>query len=166
MTAIRFTRQASVADQVDALDQRIAQRAYERFLARGEEAHDPLADWLAAERELVWSPALALRERDDAFVVDVALPGLDAGDIALDVTPNAPVLQTDGASSIDDDPGTVHYCDLAGGTAFRTLTWPRPIDVSQTRAVYRNGMLRITAPIAPASSSPADPRDSAGPPSS
>lgn len=154
MAAVRLTRTASVSDQLAQVHDRIAERAYARYLEHGDGVDDPLGDWLAAERELVWSPALALRERDGAFVVDVALPGLEARDIALDVTPDTLVLTTDVAASVEDDPGTVHYCDLAAGAAFRTLTWPRPIDAARTRAEYRNGMLRVIAPIAPSAPPP------------
>ena len=42
---------------------------------------DAFGDWLRAEKELVWTPAVELREKDGAFTIAAALPGVDAKDI-------------------------------------------------------------------------------------
>lgn len=45
------TQLADVAPRQN-VEQKIRDRAYELFLARGEQPGDPVADWLRAEREV------------------------------------------------------------------------------------------------------------------
>jgi HSP20 family molecular chaperone IbpA len=44
----------------------------------------------------------------------------------------------------------VHLCEFSHGHLFRSVHFPRRIDPAKATADYRNGMLRITAPIAEA----------------
>ena len=66
MASVLMTRKESIVDQLEQLHQRIARRAYELF--RGRDGWgDSFGDWLSAERELVWKPAVELREQDGTF---------------------------------------------------------------------------------------------------
>ena len=60
MATVSVTRKESILDQIDQLRHRIEQRAYELFRGR-DGGSNPTADWLAAEQELVWKPAVELR---------------------------------------------------------------------------------------------------------
>jgi HSP20 family molecular chaperone IbpA len=44
-------------------------------------------DWLEAERELVWKPAIELEERDNEFLLEMAAAGVDPKDFDIQVTP-------------------------------------------------------------------------------
>ena len=86
MASVLMTRKESIVDQLEQLHQRIARRAYELF--RGRDGWgDSFGDWLSAERELVWKPAVELCEQDGTFTVVAALPGVAAKNITVDVTP-------------------------------------------------------------------------------
>jgi hypothetical protein len=66
-------RVESVADQVDALQRQIASRAEELHDTRSGHGQ-PLDDWPAAERQLIWRPAMEVQQRDGSYVVKAQSP--------------------------------------------------------------------------------------------
>ena len=149
MANVPMTQKDSIVDQLEQLHQRIARRAYDLFLGR-DGWGDAFGDWLSAERELVWKPAVELREKDGAFIVAAALPGVDAKNIAVDITPQDVVIKATTEHRHTEDKGQVHRCEFTAGEVFRSLPFPKAVDAGSAKAEYQNGMLNITVPIAPA----------------
>ena len=58
-------------------------RAYEIFSGNGGIFGKDIEDWLQAERELVWKPAIELEEKENEFLLQVAAPGIDPKDIDI-----------------------------------------------------------------------------------
>jgi HSP20 family protein len=143
-----MTQKDSIGDQLEQLHQRIARRAFEFFQGRNGWG-DAFGDWLSAERELVWKPAVELREQDGSFTVDAALPGVDAKDITVDITPQDVVIKAATEHKHTEDKGQVHRCEFTAGQVFRSLAFPKAVDTTKAKAEYQNGMLHITVPIAP-----------------
>jgi len=147
MANVPMTQKNSIVDQIEQLHQRIAQRAYEFF--RGRDGWgDSFGDWLAAERELVSQPAVELREKDGTFTLAAALPGVDAKDITVDITPQDVVIKASTEHKHSEDKGQVHRCEFTAGQVFRSLTFPKAVEATKAKAEYHNGMLNITVPIA------------------
>src|SRR6476646_745111 len=92
MANVSLTQKDSIVEQLEQLHQRIAGRAYDLFRSR-DGWGDAIGDWLSAEGELVTHPAIELREREGAFTVAVALPGVAAKDITVDITPQEVVIK-------------------------------------------------------------------------
>lgn len=140
-------RVESVADEVDAMQRHIASRA--------EELHDPrrggqpLDDWLAAERETIWRPAMEVQQSDGAYVVEAALAGLEPRQIEVHVAPGD-VLISANVHHRHQHTGDAVLCEFSTGPLFRSYHFAHPVDPVRTRAEYKNGLLRITAPLAPA----------------
>jgi HSP20 family protein len=130
------------------LHQRIAGRAYEFFQCR-DGWGDALGDWLSAEREVVSKPAVELSEQDGGFTVAAALPGIEAKDITVDITPQNVVIKAASEHWRAQDKGQVHRCEFTAGEFFRCLSFPKAVDTAKAKANYQNGMLKITAPIVP-----------------
>jgi HSP20 family protein len=147
MANVPMTQKDSIVDQLEQLHQRIARRAFEFFEGRNGWG-DAFGDWLSAERELVWKPAVELREQDDRFTVAAALPGVDAKDITVDITPQAVVIKVATEHKHIEDKGQVHRCEFTSGQVFRSLPFPKAVDAANAKAEYQNGMLNITVPIA------------------
>jgi len=147
MAHVLITQKESIVDQLEQLHERIASRAYDLFQGRGG-LGDAFADWLSAEQDLVWKPAVELREQDGTFTVSVALPGIDAKDIAVDITPKDVVIRAATGHTHTEDRGQVHRCEFTAGEVFRSLPFPKAVDATKARAEYRNGMLCIRVPIA------------------
>jgi HSP20 family protein len=148
MANIAVTQKDSIVDQLEQLHQRIARRAYELFLGR-DGGDDPIADWLIAEEQLVSKPSVELREFDGVFTLATALPGVDAKDITVDITPQDVAINASTERTHSSDKGQVHRCELTSGQFFRSLPFPKAVDASKAKAEFKNGMLKITVPIAP-----------------
>ncbi|HEY2152523.1 MAG TPA: Hsp20/alpha crystallin family protein [Vicinamibacterales bacterium] len=149
MSNVALTQKQSIVDQLEALHQRIAHRAYELFRGR-DSWGDAFGDWCRAEMELVSKPAVELREQDGAFIVAAALPGVDAKDITVDITAQDVVIKAATEHKHTEDKGQVHRCEFTTGEFFRSVAFPKPVDTAKAKADYRNGMLSITVPIAAA----------------
>jgi HSP20 family protein len=145
---IRFRTVDTVLDEIEAMQHRIATRAQEIFRQRGGALGHAIEDWLKAERETVWRPALEVRRTADAFVIEAAVAGLDAKQLDVRVTPTELLLTADVHHSDRGQDGQVVLCEFVKGLLFRSYTFPAPIDPAQVSAEYRNGLLRVTAPLA------------------
>ena len=76
----------SIFEELDRMQDRIMRRAYEIFSGNGGIFGKDIEDWLQAERELVWKPAIELEEKENEFMLQVAAPGIDPKDIDIEVT--------------------------------------------------------------------------------
>ena len=148
MAKVTVTRTDSIPDQVEQIRRRIEQRAYELFRQRDGEPGDPTTDWLTAERELIWKPALELREKDGTFIVVSTVPGMEAEDIRVDVSPEDVAIKASSTHSCSDAMGQVHQCECGTAELFRSVHFPKPVDASKAKAEYRGGLLTITVPAA------------------
>ena len=148
MAHIAPNQKDSIVDQLEQLHQRIARRAYDLFRSR-DGWGDAFGDWLSAEQELVWKPAVELREHDGTFAIAAAMPGMDAKDISVDITPQEIVIKAATEHRHTEDKGQVHRCEFTAGDVFRSVAFPKAVDATKANAEYQNGMLNITVPIAP-----------------
>lgn len=145
---VRLQAVDSILDEVEAIRQRVAARAGEVFRQRRGAIGDAIDDWLKAEKETVWRPALEVVRTKDAFMVAVAAAGVDPKDLDVRVTPTELLVSADVHHSDRDKAGDVVLCEFANGPLFRNFTFPEPIDPSRVTAEYRNGLVRVTAPLA------------------
>jgi HSP20 family protein len=145
---INFQAVESVHDDIEAMHRQVAARAGELCRARGGEFGHALEDWLQAERETVWRPAFEVQRTRDAFVVEAAIAGIDAKRLDVRVTPKELLVTANVHHSDREQEGDVVLCEFVSGPLFRTYTFPEPIDPVRATADYRNGLLRVTAPLA------------------
>lgn len=145
---VRFRTVDSLLDDIETTQRRIAVRAAEIFRERGGRLGHAVEDWLKAERETIWRPALEVRRTTDAFVVEVAVAGLDPKQFDVRVTPTELLLAADVHHADREQKGEVVLCEFVNGPLFRTYRFPEPIDPVRVSAEYRNGILRVTAPLA------------------
>lgn len=142
---VRIEKVGSLIDRLDAVQRQIAERAYELFHLRGCAFGRAIDDWLAAEREHLWKPPIDLVEKDGEFLLEAAVAGVPATDLNVQVTPHGLLIQGNGLHQ--HRPGeTVHRCEFRPGRLFRTVEFPRQVDVDKVRAEYQNGLLRVWAP--------------------
>lgn len=138
----------TVLDELERIQERISERAHEMFRNRGAMLGAALDDWLAAERKTIWRPAVEVCQEGNAFTVEAALAGVEPKDLDVQVTPETLLIRADVDHEHPKEKGTVHVCEFQRGQLFRVIRLPAPIDQNAVKAEYRNGLLRITAPIA------------------
>ncbi len=146
--ALKLRRVETLREELDRVQHRITERAYEIFRTRGGRLGAALDDWLTAERQTVWKPAIEVWQKDETVVVEAAVAGVEAGDLNLEVTADRVLITAEIAHAHGADKGTVHVCEFQPGHLFRLIDLPAPIDPDGVKAEYRNGLLRLTAPIA------------------
>ncbi len=148
---IEVRKADSIFNELDRLHQAIRQRAYDLFSRNGGTlGGGALTDWLSAERDLVSKPAVEVRQKDGQFEVIAALPGLEAKDLDVQITPQDLLIKAETMHEHTSNTGTVHRCEFDRGKIFRSIHFPEKVDPNSVRADYRNGMLHLTAAIAKA----------------
>jgi HSP20 family protein len=145
---IRFHTVESVLDDIERVQQRIADRAQQIFRERQDGFGNAVHDWLRAERETIWRPALEVVQTNDGFVIEAAVAGVDPKQLDVRVTPEELLLTADVHHSDRRQEGKVVLCEFADGPLFRSYRFPAPIDPAGVSAECRNGLLRVVAPLA------------------
>jgi HSP20 family protein len=138
----------TIAGQVEGVQERIASRAREIWATRGAPLGSALEDWLLAERETVWRPAVEVRRADGAFLVEAALAGVEASQLDVQASSHELLLAAPLHHGHPAPAGEVLTCEFANGPLFRTVRFPEPVDPKKVKAELRNGLLRVTAPLA------------------
>ena len=95
-----------------------------------------------------WNPSADLFENDDAYVLEMELPGFSREDIELTVERN--VLTVSGQRSAEEETESVTYHLRERGTArfSRSFALPRSMDAEGVEARFDNGVLTVTLPKA------------------
>jgi HSP20 family protein len=148
LTPLKTRRVETIVKELDEIQRRITQRAYEIFKDRGTRVGAALDDWLTAERQTVWKPAIEVCKRDAAFVIQAAVAGVEPRQLDIQVTPETLLIKAETAHSHPESKGIVHVCEFEPGQLFRLIRLPEPIDPEAVKAEYRNGLLRVTAAVA------------------
>jgi HSP20 family protein len=133
--------------ELRTMQDRIMRRAYDIFENSGRALGRDLEHWLDAERELVWKPAIELSEKDDAFHVSVAIPGVDPKALDIEVSPDYLLIKAEVHHEHTADKGKVHACEFETGSLFRSVRFPKKVDPNKVLAEFKNGMLYLTAPV-------------------
>ena len=121
----------TIVDEIEEMYDHITKRAYEIFRERGGNSTLDIEDWLTAERELLYKPEVHVEEVDRRIVVTVRIDKVRPSDVQLLVTPDAMVIQAQPVS--------------IAKKVFRTVQFPRRIDVNKAEATYADGCLVLTA---------------------
>lgn len=121
----------SIAEEIEGVYEEITSRAYASFLQRGGIGGLGLEDWLKAERELLVKPVAHVREMDCRIIVTIRIGKVRPADIQILVTPDSMVIQAENR--------------VVGKRIFRTIEFPRRIDVNKAEAIYADGCVILTA---------------------
>ncbi len=138
----------TVFDELQQLHTAINRRAYDLFRNHENLWTEPLADWFDAEHQLIWKPAIELRQKDSHFEVLAATPGVEAKDLDVEITPDDVLIKAEVRHKHMAEEGAVKVCEFDSGKLFRSIHFPEKIDPDSVTAEYRNGMLHLTAKIA------------------
>jgi HSP20 family protein len=117
---------------------------------------DDLAPWNSRMQDLMqelWSrspfpsdfaPGGELHESDEAFIVELDLPGVVKGDIAIDITGRR--LMVHGSRTAKEHEGVTRHSTRMTGSFRYEAVLPVPVDEQAVTAVLEDGVLTITMP--------------------
>jgi HSP20 family protein len=135
-------------EELNAIQDRVMRRAFDIFNGNGHILGKDLENWLQAERELVWKPSIDIEEKENEFLVRMAVPGVEPKDIDIEVTPDHILVKAEIKHEHDEKKGRVHVCEFSSGNMFRAIQLPKRIDPDKVKAEFKNGMLNVKAEIA------------------
>jgi HSP20 family molecular chaperone IbpA len=121
----------------------IHEQALQRRRQQGEGYE--LEDWLAAERDVLYSPPCILTESHDLIHVQAAVPLVNAKSLQVDVLPES--ITIEGRMLVPKSrPGDrIWLREFGGEQLLRQFDLPARIDPKYARATLENGVLDITA---------------------
>lgn len=99
------------------------------------------------------TPAVDIEETEDAYLINIDVPGLEKDDIDIEI--NANRLKLSGERKFEREGGDLRsrvgerLMERRFGRFERVLTLPEDVNVEQVEADYRNGVLMIAIPKAP-----------------
>jgi HSP20 family protein len=97
-----------------------------------------------------WSPALDVSETKDALVVKVEVPGMDPGDIQLSLHENTLTIKGEKKHEKEEKSEHVYRAERSYGAFARAIRLPASVDSEKVAASFKNGLLTVTLPKAPA----------------
>jgi HSP20 family protein len=97
-----------------------------------------------------WAPALDVSETKDGITVRAEVPGMDPKDIELSLQEQ--VLTVKGEKKQEKEEKDEHYyrAERSYGAFARAIRLPAPVDSSKVTATFKNGVLTVALPKAPA----------------
>jgi len=144
---IRCQAVTTLGAEIDRRYASVARRAHERFEGRDHDSGGPLDDWLGAEAELIWKPAVEVAESDSEFVIEAAIAGVDPEELEVQVSPRDVLIQAASEHTHPPAKGTVLLCEFRPGRLFRVVHLPRVANPEKAHAKYRNGLLKVVVPF-------------------
>ncbi len=119
---ILLQRVNSLENSIADIQDRIAKRAYEKFLERGSLPGFELQDWLSAEAELIVNSRVGVRVDDNRIVAEIFLPNVDPAGLYVSVTPH--------------DVLVLSTLDAEGRHVFQTVHFPQEMELSNVEAEH------------------------------
>ena len=95
-----------------------------------------------------WAPALDIAERNDAYVVNVEVPGIKPDD--LEITLEDGVLTISGERRFEEETKEAQYhrVERSYGAFRRSITLPTRVMADAIDATFENGVLQVVVPKA------------------
>jgi HSP20 family protein len=112
-------------------------RTFNRWFGREEQEERPTPRW---------APTLDVAESDDAYHIDVEVPGLKPEDIDVTIDQGMLTVKGERRSEEETRERQYHRIERRYGAFRRSITLPSHVDASRVEATYDNGVLRLTVP--------------------
>lgn len=96
-----------------------------------------------------WAPAVDIYEGDGELVVEAELPGLEKGDIKVNVEDGVLTLKGERKLSKETKEENYHRVERAYGAFTRSFALPDTVDAEKISAKHKDGVLRVSLPKKP-----------------
>ena len=112
-------------------------RLFDSFLGQSPSSEAP---------ERAWAPAADMYETKNEMVVTAELPGLTEKDIHVSITGDLLTIQGERRGESDVQHASHYRRERWFGKFVRTFSLPVPVETSQIKATYRDGVLTVKLP--------------------
>lgn len=93
-----------------------------------------------------WTPAMDLVETADHYVLRADLPGLDAGDVTIELEDRVLTVSGERNAERETDGEGFYRVERATGAFSRSLTLPEGVDGAKVAATFDKGVLEVRIP--------------------
>lgn len=111
-----------------------------------EETVSPMQLVSDADLSSTWSPPVDLYETEKEFVLLAELPGIERGDLDLQLIDRTVVLKGQRHSVRDESGQKYHRLERPVGRFERRFELPQPVDASSIKAKMTDGVLAVAIP--------------------
>lgn len=94
------------------------------------------------------TPALDVRDTDDAYIVETELPGVNPDDVEVTIDGRTLTIKGDFAESREEDRDNYLLRERRRGQFMRAVALPGMVEVDKVTSNYEDGVLTITLPKA------------------
>jgi HSP20 family protein len=134
MTSLSRTRNRNLNDLQREID-----RVFGRFFPSRENDGE-------SSRQAVWAPRTDLIEAEDAYRLQLDVPGMSKEDIAINFKDNQLTVSGERTSERTDENEEYVRVERSFGQFYRSFSLPRTVKAEDIEASYDNGVLTIRVP--------------------
>ncbi len=120
----------------------------DRFFPTGFDAlfHDLIADTGASTMEHFMAPKSEVLENDNAFLINVQLPGMSREDVKVDVKEHELSIVAESKTEKEEKSDRYHLREFKSGKFKRNFYLPKMANIEAIKAEMKNGILEIEIP--------------------
>ncbi len=122
-------------------------------LALIDQVLDSFFDWQTPGRFVTTNAPLDLYEKDGTYVLEMSVPGYDAGEINVEINGNAVTVSGKHSETSERKDVRYHRRELRSGAFSRTIVVPQDLDANHVIAKIEKGLLKVeltpVKPLAP-----------------
>lgn len=113
--------------------------------------HPSFSNPLTLKKSSVWRPVTEVKQTDDSYTVKIQLPGVKKDDIEVELDNDFMVI----TAKIEEEKeeheekeknSKFHTCEFRYGKYQRTISFDQPIKSEESKAEYKNGVLKVCIP--------------------
>lgn len=119
--------------------------ALARWLPRRSSGSNRTEEWMPSFF-FKTGPVIDVEETDDEVIVAAEMPGLEKDDFSVEVTTDRLVLRGEKRRQVEEQRSGYAYSERSFGTFARVVPLPCEVAAEKAKAMYKNGLLRITLP--------------------
>lgn len=94
-----------------------------------------------------WIPTIEIEQRDGKYIVSAELPGIEEGDVTVEVNDDMLVLQGERQYKHEETEAGIRRTERRYGQFYRAIPLPDGVDPNQAEARINNGVLEVSLPL-------------------
>jgi HSP20 family protein len=100
-----------------------------------------------SQAPVAWVPTIEIEQRDGKYIVSAELPGLEEGDVTVEVDDDVLVIQGERQYEHEETEGGMRRTERRYGQFYRAIPLPDGVDPNQAEARINNGVLEVSFPL-------------------
>ena len=104
---------------------------------------------VGSESELAFIPTVNSREEEDAYYLEIDLPGVKKEDIVVNIEDGILTISGERRTKKEEEGDNYYKIESSYGKFSRSFTLPKTIDESKIEAESKDGVLELTIPKVP-----------------